>query len=162
MKKPLKIIIILLIIIIAAIIILGLWLSHVPSSTYEVEEIDSEAHWGKISGSLGYPSDYIPEMGVCAENTDGQDMYCTYEVLEDDDYTYGYGYEVSVPPGDYNVFAHLVDPETSIGYTDEDRAYHSRFVKCGMGAECSDHKPIKVEVERYQHVTGINPIDWYN
>ncbi len=161
MKKLLKIVIILLIVIITAIIILGLWLSHVPSNVYEVEEIDSEAHWGKISGSLGYPSEEIPALGVCAENIDGVDMYCTYEMLEGDDYTYGYGYEVSVPPGDYNVFAHLVDPASNIGYTDEDRAYYSQYVTCGMDISCASHKAVKVTVGRNETVTGKDPIDWY-
>jgi len=90
MKKFRKIILIIIAIIIVVAFILYLILRHVPSATYEVEEIDSEAHWGTISGSLGYPSDFIPDMGICAETTDHADYYCTYEMLESDDYTYGY------------------------------------------------------------------------
>jgi len=163
MKKIGKIIIFLLIILVMAIVVLALWLSHVPSTVYDVEEIDSEAHWGKISGSLGYPSEYIPEMAVCAETTDGYDEYCTYEMLEDDGYTYGVGYEISVPPGDYNVYAYLVDPDSTTGGSLEDyQAYYSKYVVCGMDIECTSHTPVKVTVGRNETESRIDPIDWYN
>lgn len=163
MKKFFKIIIILLVILIVAIIILGLWLSHVPSSTYQVEDIDADEHWGNITGSLSYPSDFIPAMGVCAETINKENYYCTYEMLASDDYLYGYGYSLEVPPGSYYVYAHLVDEENeNIGFTDEEKAYYSKFVSCGGSIECTSHIPIKVEVDRYESVTRIDPIDWYN
>ncbi|MFH1598318.1 MAG: hypothetical protein ABIB97_04600 [Patescibacteria group bacterium] len=163
MKKPLKIIIILLIVIIVAIIILGLWLAHVPNEITKVEEIDSEAHWGKIGGSLGYPSEEIPALGICAETTDGYDQYCTYEMLEGDDYTYNLGYEISVPPGDYHIFSYLIDPDSTTGEAlDDYQAYYSQFVVCGMDISCTGHKAVKVTVDRNETVTRIDPIDWYD
>lgn len=163
MKKRCKIGIIALIIIIVVIIFFYLILRRVPAVTYQVQEVDLEAHWGKISGSLSYPSEMLPEMGVCVATIDNQELYCTYEMIASEVYTYGYGYEVSVPPGDYYVFAHLVDDSNrKVGYTNEYKAYYSQFVNCGMDISCTSHDPIKVTVGSKEHVTRIDPIDWYN
>ena len=163
MKKGFKILIVILIILIVVAVVFYLILRRVPPEAYEVQEIDSEAHWATISGSLGYPSDYIPEMGVCAETTDKEDLYCTYEMLENDDYTYGLGYQLKVPPGKYYVFAHLMDEENkNVGFTNEEKAYHSKYVTCGSEVKCTSHKPITVEVKTREHITRIDPIDWYN
>ncbi|MDZ7798791.1 MAG: hypothetical protein U5L76_04220 [Patescibacteria group bacterium] len=163
MKKR-KIIFLSIIAIIFLILLFGYFiLRWIPKDITEVTEINSEEHWGTITGSLGYPSDIIPDMGVCAESTDQNDLFCTYEIIENEDFTYGLGYEIKVPPDSYYVFAHLIDETNkNIGYTDEDKAYYSKFVTCGMGLECTSHKPIKVTVERYETVTRIDPIDWYN
>ena len=162
MKKLFKIIIILLIVLIVAIIILGLWLSHVPDAITDVEQIDSEAHWGTITGSLGYPSEEIPALGICAETTDGYDEYCTYEMLEGDDYTYNLGYEITVPPGDYNVYSYLIDSDSTTGEAEDDyKAYYSKFVTCGLDISCTSHTAVKVSVDRNEKVSGIDPIDWY-
>lgn len=140
----------------------SLILHHVPSATYAVDAIDSEAHWGTISGSLSYPSEGIPPMGVCAQAADGIDQYCTYRMLEGDQYLYGAGYELSVPPGTYVVFSHLVtDENEKFGYTDEEQAYYSKFVTCGLSFDCPSHEPIPVEVARNAHVQDVDPIDWY-
>lgn len=153
------------IIVILLVVVLGaayLVLRHVPAEITAVEPIDSEAHWGTISGSLGYPSDAIPPMGVCAQAVDGPDLYCTYKMLESDDFTYGLGYELTVPPDEYAVFAHLVTEENEmIGYTNEYQAYYSAFVTCGGSVDCPSHEPIPIAVGRNEHVLGIDPIDWY-
>jgi hypothetical protein len=138
-------------------------LRHVPADTYTVEEIDTDAHWGSITGSLSYPGEAIPPLGVCAVVTKGTDMYCTYKMLESDDYQYGYGYELSVPPDTYYVFAHTItEGNEKIGYTDEYKAYYSQFVTCGLEYDCPSHKPIPIKIEPYQNVQGIDPADWYN
>ncbi len=163
MKKRYKYGLPILIILILVIASGYLFLRRVTPITYEVEEIDSRAHWGKISGSLGFPSEMIPAMGVCAESPDSEDLYCTYEMLEREDYTYGVGYEINVPPGEYQVFSHLVEEnKENPGYTNEEKAYYSQFVTCGLLFECPSHKPIKVKVESREHVSRIDPIDWYN
>ena len=161
MKK----VIIIGIIVISLVVVLGaaaVVLKHVPAETYAVEETDSQAHWGTITGSLGYPSESIPPMGVCAEAVEGIDQYCTYKIIEGERFTYGYGYELTVPPDDYYVFAHLITKgNEQIGYTDEDKAYYSDFVACGLSVECSSHEPIAVSIGRNDNAQGIDPIDWY-
>ncbi|MFA5134514.1 MAG: hypothetical protein WC505_01865 [Patescibacteria group bacterium] len=138
-------------------------LRHVPADTYAVQEIDGTAHWGSISGSVSYPSEMLPFMGICAETVDGADQYCTYELVPDGSSLSGYGYELAVPPDEYYVFAHEVAAgNESVGYVDEYRAYYSEFVTCGLEYTCPSHKPIPVEVARNQYLQGIDPTDWYN
>jgi len=148
------------------VVILGagyLVLRHVPAATYAPRETDSQAHWGSVSGSLSYPSEVIPAMGVCAQTVKGADMYCTYKLIQGEQYENGYGYELAVPPDTYYVFAHLVtEGKEDIGYTDEYKAYYSEFVTCGLLYECPSHKPVAVEVKRQQHVQDVDPMDWYN
>lgn len=139
-------------------------LRHVPTITYAVEDVDTTAHWGSISGSLGYPSDFIPALGICAQTEDGAEQYCTYEMLEGDEYTNGYGYAIAVPPGSYTVFSHEVTELNALtGYQEGDyQAFYSTFVTCGATSDCTVHTPIVVTVERNQDVGNIDPIDWYN
>ena len=164
MKKKFILVIVLLIFLLIVVVGAGsLILKRVPAVTYQVDPHDSRAHWGTISGSLSYPSEAIPAMGVCAETTEKEDLYCTYEMIESNDYTYGLGYKLNVPPGDYYIFSHLVEEgREKIGYTNEDKAYYSKFVTCGMLYECPSHNPIKVEVKTREHITRIDPVDWYD
>jgi len=111
---------------------------------------------GFIEGSLSNPSEFIPEnMVICAENTATKKLYCTEEHLKDKKYTYGIGYKIEVPAGDYFIYAYL--PE------DKDyKAYYSEFVTCGFEVSCPSHEPIKVTVEINQTESNIDPQDWYN
>ena len=108
-----------------------------------------------IEGSLGYPSDFIPsDMEVCAENAQTGKNYCTENHIKDEKYTYGKGYKVKVPPGDYFIYASLFSWENY-------KAYYSEFITCGLSVECLSHKPILVSVKKGDIVTDINPMDWY-
>ncbi len=142
----------------------ALVLRHVPAETYAVEQTDIQVHWGSISGSLSYPSDFIPALGVCAQTQNATEQYCTYEMIESDKYTHGFGYSISVPPGVYTVFSHEVTELNALtGYQDGDyQALYTKFVTCGMEYDCPSHAPIAVSVGRSEHVTDIDPIDWYN
>ncbi len=155
------------IIIVAAIIMmlaaLGVMMKRVPAAIYQPRETDPEAQWGTITGSLGYPSEGIPPMGVCAETIDQKELYCTYAMLTGSAYTYGQGYELKAPSGTYRVFAHLVtETNAKVGYTDEYKAYYSQYVFCGMGIECVDHSPITITVKAREHTSVVDPVDWNN
>ena len=163
MKKRGKKIILIGTVVIVAFIVLGFALNRVPAITYQPQDTDTEAQWGTITGSLGYPSEGIPPMGVCAETVDQKELYCTYSLLSGSEYTYGQGYALQVPPGTYRVFAHLVtDTNAKIGYTNEARAYYSHYVLCGMSIGCADHQPVAVAVKASEQVKKIDPIDWIN
>src|SRR5512147_1158944 len=99
---------------------------------------------GVLEGSLGYPSDLIPRLVVCAENVTSRDRYCTDTRLESDRYTHGVGYRLAVPAGTYHVFAQ----ESQM------HAYYSPAVACGLKLECTDHQPIPVTVRAGQTTTG--------
>ncbi len=110
---------------------------------------------GTIEGSLSYPSEMLPEnMEVCAENVEAQQTICTTEKIKDKKYTYGTGYKLQVPAGNYFVYARI--PKND--YT----AYYDEFVTCGLQASCPSHKPIEIEVKANQTTSKVDPQDWYN
>ena len=111
---------------------------------------------GFIEGSLGYPSNYIPQdMKICAINLDTEEEYCTTEQVYDKKYTYTMGYKIEVPVGSYNVYSSV----TSQG---DYKAYYSDFVTCGLGYNCKSHTPIKVTVAKDTTTDKVDPTDWYN
>lgn len=134
---------------------LGIWL---PATTTAQIGLP-----GIIEGSLAYPSDFIPpDMTICAENIASKERLCTAQHLKGKQYQHGKGYRLRVPPGEYHVYAYLPDPgKYGAGYPRDYRAYYSEFVKCGMGAECRSHAPVKVRVKSGEHLKGIDPQDWY-
>ncbi|MBM4285764.1 MAG: hypothetical protein FJ128_11030 [Deltaproteobacteria bacterium] len=119
---------------------------------------------GVIEGSLGYPSDYIPQdMVVCAEDAATKKQYCTSRHLKGKKFKYGVGYRLEVPPGDYVVFAFLPHPEKhGADYPKTYRAYYSEYVKCGMQVHCTSHRPVTVRVTAGKTLGRIDPLDWYN
>ena len=61
---------------------------------------------------------------------------------------------IKVPVGEYHVYAQV---PTGNAY----KAYYSKFVTCGLKAECPSHSPISISVKKDTTTTGINPRDWY-
>ena len=98
---------------------------------------------GVIEGSLSYPSEFIPDdMTICAENLATKKIYCTNKHLNPRKYRYKVGYKLTVPPGDYHVFAQLPDPARyGATYPKDYRAYYSEFVKCGRPPTASPMRP---------------------
>lgn len=109
---------------------------------------------GIITGSLAYPSEFIPEdMFVCAVNQQSGEETCTSNHLATTEEPYGVNYRLEVPAGIYLVYAQL--PSQS------QKAYYSEFVTCGLSAECPSHEPIPVEVGAGETVNNVDPHDWY-
>ena len=133
---------------------LRIWEEDCQAQNQKVEK-------GFIDGSLGYPSEGIPEMKICAENISTQALTCTNQKINNRKYTYGEGYRIEVPAGTYHVFASLADPEAGGSAFTNYRAYYSEFVRCGLDAKCTSHAPIEVIVRANQTVSQIDPIDWY-
>ncbi len=119
---------------------------------------------GVIEGSLGYPSEFIPpDMVICAENLATKQLHSTNKHLKAKKYKYKEGYKLTVPPGDYHVFARLPDPAIyGAEYPKDYRAYYSEFVKCGMTEKCTSHAPIVVRVKAGETVSGVDPMDWHH
>ncbi len=110
---------------------------------------------GFLEGSLSYPSEQIPsELTVCAENSQTKKVYCTGEKINSQKYTYGLGYKLSVPPGNYLIYSQM--PQESY------KAYYSDFVTCGLSINCKSHNPIPVEVKNNETSDKVDPQDWYN
>ena len=49
-------------------------------------------------------------MTICAENLATKKIYSTHQHLKAKKYQYKVGYKLTVPPGDYHVYAQLPDP----------------------------------------------------
>lgn len=128
----------------------------VAEETKERFKADHMGDMGIIEGSLSYPDEVIPEeLQVCAVPVGGNGSVCTVEQLRDDRFTYGLGYNLEVPEGDYFVYAYLPSDETGA------KAYYTEFVECGMDeVECLSHKKVVVEVGAGGVVTGVDPADW--
>ena len=126
----------------------------------EITKIETERGNAVITGSLGYPSEFIPEnMEVCAVEVIGQGAHCSNEHLKDKAYTYGVGYRLTLPAGEYYVYAYVPNQPDATGQTY--KAYYSEFVTCGMEVSCSGHEPIKVTVRQGEIVSNVDPQDWY-
>lgn len=126
----------------------------------DITEIEKERGVGVITGSLGYPSEGIPEnMEVCAVEVAGMAAHCSNEHLKDKAFTYGVGYRLTLPAGEYYVYAYLPNLPDATGQTY--KAYYSEFVTCGMDVSCTSHEPVKVTVRQGEVTEKVDPQDWY-
>lgn len=103
---------------------------------------------GSISGSLSYPSEFIPAMQVVAFGLLSNDWYVVDTVEGSGTYQLD-----NLPAGLYQVVSYLVGGDYGGGYT--------AAVSCGLSVDCNDHALIAVEVTPGQVTTEINPGDWY-
>lgn len=111
---------------------------------------------GTIEGSLSFPSEVLPEdMTVCAENLISKESTCTKTHVTNPKYTYGVGYLLDVPAGEYYVYAKVIMFENY-------KAYYNKYVTCGIKVGCTDTTPIVVKVEDGKTVSNIDPQDWYH
>jgi hypothetical protein len=107
---------------------------------------------GSIRGSLGYPSEGIPELHIVAY------LYGTDSFYNLDTEFNQTSYELDgLPDGNYHVVAYTKGSESfpaglSGGYT--------QAVLCGMGEGCTDHSLVDVHVNAGQVVENVNLIDW--
>jgi hypothetical protein len=109
---------------------------------------------GIIEGSMSFPGEGIPSyIQVCAENQTTKEILCTSKQIQDPQYTYGIGYQLEVPAGNYYVYS--LDPNKNY------KAYYTEFVTCGLSVDCPSHTLILVPVKAGETVTGIDPQDWY-
>lgn len=102
-----------------------------------------------VEGKKIFPSEAIPnDFRICAVNVATQTETCAAAGGEPT-------YRLNVPAGSYQVYA--VVPSFDPSY----RAYYSRFVTCGLTAECTDHSPITITVGDGQIAGGIDVGDFY-
>ncbi len=103
---------------------------------------------GSISGTLSYPSSFIPSLRVVAFQVNGFN-YRWVDTMENQ-----ITYQITgLVPGLYHVVAYTLDGTLAGGYT--------QMVPCGLLASCTDHSLIDVTVESGKDTPNINPGDWY-
>lgn len=106
------------------------------------------AETGSITGTLSYPSEYIPPLRVFAFEV-GSHNYFYVDTVENQT-----TYRIEgLPVGYYQVVAYTMDGRLSGGY--------SQAVPCGLNVACTDRSLIEVPVNDGQVVTGVDPADWY-
>ena len=117
----------------------------VPSPT------PTETPRGSISGSLAYPSEFIPAQRVIAFNIATGEYYWVNTVDGQGTYTL-----TDLPAATYHVVAYLVALPHDLlagGY--------SQAVPCGLLASCVDHSLIDIQLKAGEALAGTNPTDWY-
>ena len=103
---------------------------------------------GSISGTLSYPSSFIPPLRVVAFQVNGFN-YRWVDTMENQT-----TYQITgLAPGVYHVVAYLKDGSYAGGYT--------QMVMCGLLASCLDHSLIGVTVESGKDTPNVTPGDWY-
>jgi hypothetical protein len=109
----------------------------------------TEAPLGSISGSLNYPSEFIPAQRIVAFNTT-TGYYYWVKTGEN----YGSYKITGLPAGWYKVvsYAQMGDGDVIAGYT----------VTVACNYTCGNDRSLKVfELKEGEHKTGIDPIDWF-
>lgn len=119
-----------------------------PCPVCEPTPTPTPVHTGSISGSLNYPSEYIPSQRVVAYNESTGYYFWVTTALGDASYKIS-----GLPPGNYKVISYLMDSDnTKAGYT----VYAACNYTCA-----EDHTLVIFELKDGEQKTGIDPIDWY-
>lgn len=103
---------------------------------------------GSISGTLSYPSEYLPPMRVCAFELAEGAPYCVRTGKNQAQYRLD-----GVPPGDYLVLA----------FPQEADALPGGYTGCvrNLSADCRDHDLQPIIVAAGQTTPDIDPADYY-
>lgn len=102
---------------------------------------------GTVTGRICFPSERIPVMTAYFQNTATNRV--TPMPIGENQPSYGF----DLPPGEYIAYAWL--PDFAMG------GLYSEMVRCGGGADCTDHTPVAFEVEPARATNGIDLCDWY-
>ena len=115
--------------------------------------------FGFIKGKMAYPSEAIPGVMVaCAENIETKETICSQKRKGWEERVI---YSLRLPPGKYYVYGKLLPGDDSVGDTQNERVYYTDYMKCGMGATCTSHKRIQLEVRPGETLDGITVGDWW-
>ena len=115
----------------------------IPTIQPSIDELPSV---GSISGSLSYPSEFLPGLLVIAYRS-GTTEYYSISTMDSQA-----AYQIdNLPPGTYHVVAYY--QTLSAGY--------SQAVPCGLSVNCTNHSLIDVIVVAGSVTMDVNPTDWY-
>ena len=103
---------------------------------------------GRITGTLSYPSEYLPPMRVCAFELAEATPYCVRTGEDQAQYRIE-----GIPPGDYLVLA----------FPQEADALPGGYTGCvpDLSAGCGDHDLKPIIVAAGQTTPDIDPADYY-
>jgi hypothetical protein len=122
-----------------------------PAPTPTATSAPTAPPTGAISGTLGYPSSFIPQLRVYAVSVASSGVSFHVDTAANQS-----TYTISdVTPGTYHVIAYLVPDNPAL------RGGYSQFVLCGLAASCPSHALVDVVVTAGKTAANINPTDWY-
>jgi len=136
-----------------------------PSSPLVVNPTDPDATpgydyfppKGTITGSLSYPSSFIPPMRVVVFNLNNELVAYTDTTQNQGTYTF------DLPEGIYHVVAYPYDQNAagvSTTNTDTFAGGYTAAVPCGLSVNCTDHSLLNITVVAGQ-TANADPGDWY-
>ena len=115
-----------------------------------------------ITGSLSYPSDFLPPMRVVAFSLTDKKAYFVDTAKNQGQFS------LKVPAGSYYLVSYAY--EGTAGETGQAESYilgggsfaggYTQMVPCGLTANCEDHTLLPIIVVENQTVTA-DPGDWY-
>lgn len=109
---------------------------------------------GSISGTLGFPSEDIPPLRVCAISiTESAKSRCVRTKPNQSKYRI-----TKLSPGTY--FLVVYPKSNSIRASNRPGGY-TKAVRCGLHARCDDHSLIPIEVRAGSSVRETDPTDFY-
>ena len=111
--------------------------------------LPSPDHFGRISGTLSFPSEQIPPLHIVAFDV----YHNSYHLVDTD--TNQQTYEIkNLMPGYYTIVAYEKNSGFAGGY--------SEYAKCGLSPECAeDHTLVTIYIAPGDHFINANPADWY-
>ena len=120
---------------------------RLPAMPYQPPR-SADAGTGRITGTLSYPSEYLPPMRVCAFELAEATPYCVRTGKDQAQYRLD-----GVPPGDYLVLA----------FPQEADALPGGYTGCvrDLSADCRDHDLQPIIVAAGQTTPDIDPADYY-
>jgi len=126
-----------------------------PSDPNAVPGSDYFPPMGTITGSLSYPSSFIPPLRVVVFALDNAVIAYTDTAQNQGTYSF------DLPEGTYHVIAYPYDPNATVIATTETFAGgYTAAVPCGLSVDCPDHTLLNVTVVAGQTVEA-DPGDWY-
>jgi hypothetical protein len=112
--------------------------------------VDAGSLTGSISGTLSYPSEFIPAMHVVAFNVNSNQWFYVNTVENQSSYQID-----NLPAGSYRVVSYPISGDGTFG------GGYTPAVACGLSVNCTDHSLITVNVTAGQVASGVHPHDWY-
>lgn len=116
------------------------------------------AQTGSISGTLSYPSEFIPPLRVVAFRVENGTWTKQYTYVNTNLNAGDYQID-GLEAGFYWITAYTIP--NGEGAPSDLAGGYSQAVLCGLSVDCTDHSLVAVEVKSGQVTSGVDPGDWY-
>lgn len=138
--------------------ILSINFSFATSLDYKTSSVSKLPHetidatnnsYALVSGTTCYPSENIPAMTIYARNIKTKETFSIHLTENTSEY------EIKIPVEGTYIFFSWTEGKNNLG------AIYSYAVPCGLSIECTNHKPITVNIKLGDKITDVNICDYY-